>query len=85
MAEPYTIRVFVPDGDPESVKIVELLNWTGVGIAFPRAAWPRVSTRPEFKRSGVYVLTGTAEGTRDDLPTVYEMLIVSPLRASNEV
>jgi hypothetical protein len=36
MGEPYTIRIFVPDGDPESVKIVERLNWTGIGVAFPR-------------------------------------------------
>jgi hypothetical protein len=71
VAEPYTIRIFVPDGDPEGVKIVELLNWTGIGIAFPRAAWPRVSGRPEFRRGGVYVLTGTAEGKNDELPTVY--------------
>ncbi len=71
MSEPYTIRVFVPDGDPEGVKIVERLNWTGVGIAFPRSAWPQLSARPEFKRTGVYVLTGSAEGTADELPTVY--------------
>lgn len=71
MGEPYTIRVFVPDGDPEGAKIVELLNWTGVGIAFPRSAWPKLSGRSEFKRSGVYVLTGSAEGTNDELPTIY--------------
>jgi len=71
MAEPYTIRVFVPDGDPESVKIVELLNWTGVGIALPRSAWPKQRERSEFHRAGVYVLTGSAEGTDDDLPTIY--------------
>jgi len=71
MGEPYTIRVFVPDGEPEGVKIVELLNWTGVGIAFPRAAWSRIGNRSEFKRSGVYILTGTAEGTDDELPTIY--------------
>lgn len=71
MSEPYTIRVFVPDGDPEGVKIIELLNWTGVGIAFPRAAWARISGRTEFKRAGVYVLTGSAEGTDDELPTIY--------------
>jgi hypothetical protein len=71
MSEPYTIRVFVPDGDPEGPKIVELLNWTGVGIAVPREAWPRMSSREEFKRSGVYVLTGSGEGMSDDLPTVY--------------
>ena len=27
--------------------------------------------RAEFARAGVYILTGTAEGTDDDLPTVY--------------
>src|ERR1017187_348033 len=71
MSEPYTIRIFVPDGDPEGAKIIELMNWTGVGIAFPRSGWSRLSERPEFKRSGVYVLTGAAEGTSDELPTVY--------------
>jgi len=71
MGEPYTIRIFVPDGDPEGAKIVELLNWTGVGIAFPRSGWPQLSGRPEFKRSGIYVLTGPTEGTDDELPTVY--------------
>lgn len=71
MGEPFTIRIFVPDGDPDGVKIVERLNWTGVGLAFPRSAWPRVKNRGEFTRAGVYILTGTAEGTDDELPTVY--------------
>jgi hypothetical protein len=71
MSEPYTIRMFVPDGNPESIKIVELLNWTGIAVAFPRSTWDRVSSRPEFKRSGVYVLAGSAEGTDDELPTIY--------------
>lgn len=71
MGEPYTIRIFVPDGDPEGTKIVELLNWTGVGIAFPRSGWPQLSGRQEFKGSGIYVLTGPTEGTDDELPTVY--------------
>jgi len=71
VGEPYTIRLFVLDGDPEGTKIVELLNWTGVGIAFPRSAWPQMKARSEFKKSGVYILVGSAEGTADDLPTVY--------------
>jgi hypothetical protein len=71
MSEAYTIRIFVPEGDPEGVKLVELLNWTGVGVAFPRTSWSRVSARPEFARAGVYVLTGAAEGTDDELPTIY--------------
>jgi hypothetical protein len=71
LAEAYTIRVFVPDGDPEGVRIVELLNWTGIGLAFPRASWPTMRDRDECWRSGVYILSGVAEGTDDDLPTVY--------------
>jgi hypothetical protein len=30
--------VFVAEGDPEGIKVIELLNWTGVGVAFPRSA-----------------------------------------------
>ncbi len=71
MAEPYTIHIFVVDGDPGGVKIVDRQNWTGWGIAFPRSAWPAVAKRPEFGLPGVYILTGSSEGTQDELPTVY--------------
>lgn len=71
MAEPYTIRVFVLDGDPEGAKIIDRLNWTGIGVSFPRAAWPELRSRNEFDRAGVYVLSGPAEGKDDDLPMIY--------------
>lgn len=76
MPEPYTIHVFVVEGDPDGVKIVDRQNWTGWGIALPRSAWPRISKRQEFGSAGVYVLTGPTEGASDDepggaLPTVY--------------
>jgi hypothetical protein len=45
MTDPYTIRIFALDGDPEGAKIVTLMNWTGVGVAFPRAGWSRLSAR----------------------------------------
>jgi hypothetical protein len=60
----------VPDGDPDGVRIIDRMNWTGVGIVFPRAKWPEVRNRPEFARPGVYVLVGY-RGEEDDLPTVY--------------
>jgi len=71
VAEPYTIRIFVADGDPEGFKIVELMNWTGIGIVMPRRVWPKVRSRSEFKKAGVYILVGSGEGMADDLPTVY--------------
>ena len=69
MADPYTIRIFVPDGNPEGLRIIDRMNWTGLGIAFPREDWPKVKHRAEFSRPGVYILIGRV--TDDDLPTIY--------------
>lgn len=71
MSDPYTIRIFVPDGDPEGAKVVELMNWTGIGVAFPRSKWAQLKSRSEFKSSGVYILIGPSEDATDELPTVY--------------
>ncbi len=79
MPEPFTIRIFVPDGDPESVQVVDKLNWTGVGIAFPRRKWPDVKSRQEFNSMGIYLLCGYGTSFKevdddlgeDDLPTIY--------------
>ncbi len=68
MSDPFTIRIFVPDGDPEGVRLIDRMNWTGLGIVFPRSKWTEVRQRPEFLRAGVYILVGFQE---DDLPTIY--------------
>jgi hypothetical protein len=70
MAAPFTIRIFVPDGDPEGVRLIDRMNWTGLGIAFPRSKWTEVRQRSEFLRAGVYILVGYQE-QEDDLPTIY--------------
>jgi hypothetical protein len=68
-ADPFTIKIFVPSGDPEGVRIVEMMNWTGKGIVFPRIEWDRVGQRTEFQQAGIYFLVGQEEN--DDLPSVY--------------
>jgi hypothetical protein len=68
MTEPFTIRIFVPDGDPEGVRIVDRLNWTGKGLVIPRDKWAAVKGRAEFERAGVYILVGYGD---DDQPIVY--------------
>jgi hypothetical protein len=70
LGDPFTIRVFVADGDPEGVRLVDRMNWTGVGVVFPRERWPAARTRPELARTGVYSLVGYKEGD-EDLPTLY--------------
>jgi hypothetical protein len=54
----YTIRIFVPDGDPEGFKTVDQLNWTGKGLAFPKHKWAQIRTRQKFENCGVYILSG---------------------------
>jgi len=71
VTEPFTIRIFVPDGDPEGIRIIDRMNWTGLGIAFPRAKWPDVKNRRELGRAGVYILSGVQAQDDDDLPTLY--------------
>jgi hypothetical protein len=68
MSDPFTIRIFVPDGNPEGVRIIDRMNWTGSGIVFPRDQWTAVRQRTEFGKPGVYILVGQTE---DDLPTIY--------------
>jgi len=45
------------------------MNWTGLGVRFPRERWPDWKKRPEFRKTGIYMLFGYAGD--DDLPTLY--------------
>jgi hypothetical protein len=71
MADPFTIRIFVPDGDPEGVRLIDRMNWTGLGLIFPRSKWADVRQRAELQRTGVYILVGYTGDDDDDLPTIY--------------
>ena len=39
MPDPFTIRIFIPVGDPEGVRIIDRMNWTG-SPADPRSTQP---------------------------------------------
>jgi len=69
MSKPYTIRLFAPEGDPNTFKIIDKMNWTGIGLEISRDSWSKYKTRKEFEQAGVYVLFGYQEG--DDFPTLY--------------
>jgi hypothetical protein len=53
-----SIRIFLVDGTPEGLRLVEKSLWTGIGIVCSRNQYPAVRNREEFGRPGVYVLTG---------------------------
>lgn len=63
-----SIRVFLPDGDPTGLKIVERSNWTGIVLVASRADLSRLRKREEVQGPGVYLLVGRSD---QDLPEVY--------------
>jgi len=69
MPKPFTIRLFVPDGDPSAFKIIDKMNWTGIGLEISREFWSKHKNREEFEQAGIYILFGYQEG--NELPTIY--------------
>ena len=62
MSNPFSLRIFVADGDPDGLRVVERSNWIGKALIFPRALLPKVKQRDELGQTGVYLLLGP----RDD-------------------
>lgn len=70
---PFALRLFVPSGLPEGMRIVEKTNWSGIGYVIPRSQLKEFTQRPEAGRPGVYVLTGPdPEDGGADLATIGE-------------
>ena len=59
----YSVRIFVPSGSPDGLRIIEKSNWAGIGFAFPRIpiAIREALGRPEMQKPGVYILWGEGE------------------------
>ena len=51
-----TIQVFIPSGNPDDMKVIEKMQWTGIGLYFPRSVFTDVQERDELNRTGVYIL-----------------------------
>lgn len=64
----FKIEIFVADGNPQGLRLVEKSNWIGLGIVCPRGSYPQAKKRDEFSRSGVYILIGYDGGS---LPVLY--------------
>ncbi len=61
-ARPTSIRLFLVNGSPEGIRIVEKSNWTGIAVVASRAQLAEALNREELTRPGVYVLSGPGEG-----------------------
>jgi len=60
MDSPFSLRIYVADGDPDGLRVIERANWSGKALVFPRSVFARVRQRPECELPGVYLLLGPA-------------------------
>ncbi|WP_136255993.1 GIY-YIG nuclease family protein [Onishia niordana] len=58
---PTSIRIFLADGTPEGLRIVEKSNWTGRAVVANRTQLEGALKRSEMAQPGVYVLTGQTD------------------------
>lgn len=61
MNRPQTIQIFLPDGNPTSIKIADLTNRMIVAVLIPRKKLTDSGIRPEVRKSGIYFLFGVNE------------------------
>jgi hypothetical protein len=59
-----SIRLFLADGTPDGLWVVEKSNWTGLALMAPRSRYPALRLRPEMMGPGVYVLVGPEGGAK---------------------
>lgn len=61
-----TIRIFLVDGTPQGIRLVERPGWTGCLLVVPRSDYVTARLRGEVATTGVYVLIGPdPEGVRE--------------------
>lgn len=67
-----TIQIYLPDGDPQSIKIAEITSRTVQAILIPRSKLETAFAREELKNVGVYFLIGNPEDESKEILYVGE-------------
>ena len=57
-----SIKLFLAEGTPDGLWVVEKSNWTGLALMAPRSRYTVLRGRVEMNGPGVYVLVGPPEG-----------------------
>jgi len=66
---PKTIQIFLPDGNPRSIKIAEITSRTVQAILIPRSKLDFAAKRDELNNVGIYFLI--SRETEDVKPVIY--------------
>lgn len=75
---PFTLKIFVANGDPDGLRFVDRSNWNGRAVVFPRAVYRDVRIREEFQQAGVYLLLGPRADAEGEILYVGEGDPVGP-------
>ena len=62
-----TIKIFLIDGEPNGRMSCELSNWSGKAYKIPRIKIKECTDREDLKSTGVYLLFGKDEESRDQV------------------
>jgi len=76
MKDTATVKIFLAQGSPTSVRSAELSNWTGKAVAGPRSQIEEILKREEADNPGVYFLTGVNPETGRDKVYIGEAEVV---------
>ena len=52
MADTATVKIFLVEGDPASLRTAEISNWTGKAVAGPRSELDQIVSREEAQKPG---------------------------------
>jgi hypothetical protein len=69
---PFSLRIFVADGDSDGLRIVDKSNWIGKALVFPLALLQQRTVRSELAQTGVYLLLGPRPDGDGDMLYVSE-------------
>ena len=61
MNQKQTVKIFLAEGNPTGLRVLELFNWNGRGVIIPRDRMEFASTREDLDTQGVYLLLGDTE------------------------
>jgi len=76
MADTATLKIFLVQGDPASLRTAEISNWTGKAVAGPRSELDDILGRDEAQKPGVYFLIGVNPDTGKDRVYIGEAEVV---------
>lgn len=65
IVRPKTIQIFLPDGDPQGIRVAEITTRILRVIEVPRALVSRFAAMDDAERVGLYILLGTGDDDGD--------------------